>query len=384
MSVPNRETARGNTAVVNTSGGEPASKKQLLVWYGQPDKYSTSFQTSQLTAALTPWFQVVPVKIRNSSRPLLRQAYRVLGNAVKPLFVRPTADYIFYANDGVADLNRASGRKIIYWYDAPWNWSEQPPNRRRQWVQWLRYRNLQAADHVFAVSRVQVEIARSLRPGREHSVSYLPVGVNCRIFDPASASPASVRERFGLPAKTIIGYLGYLGLVHGRVAGQPLIEVARRLVDLSNVHFFIVGFGPGLPVWRKMVEDLGVARHFTFSEYVPDQLVPHCLAAMDICIDTLEPGFHSEARSETKLKQYMAMGRASVATAIGENCVDLDYGKCGILVKPGTDDLFSAIHALSGDAVRRSELGAAARGRALNVYDWNILVQSFVGALEPL
>jgi glycosyltransferase involved in cell wall biosynthesis len=359
------------------------AKKQLMVLYGQAPTYSTSFQTTQLATALTPWFCVQPIKVRNSSHPLLRKAYRVLGNAVEPLLVRKTADYILYANDGVVNLSHWNGRRLIYWYDAPWNWLESPP-RMRQWVQWLRYRNVQSADHVFAVSAAQVQIAKGLRPGRERSVTYLPVGVNCSNFDPQTALPDSVRRRFGLPPKTIIGYLGYLGVVNNRVAGELLLEVAQRLLQTVDVHFFVVGFGPGLTRWREIVESRGITRHFTFSGFVEDEIVPHCISAMDICVDTLEPGFHSEARSETKLKQYMAMGRACVATAIGENCVDLENGRCGLLARPGTDELFSAIHSLCLDPDRRRHLGAAARERAVSVYDWKVLVNSLVGALEPL
>lgn len=356
-------------------------KKQLLVLYGQQDNYSTSFQTRQLTAALTPWFDIAPRRVRNSKHRLLRQAFRVLGNFVKPSFVSSKADYILYANDGLVDLNHWRGRRLIYWYDAPSNWIESPPPRR-QLVQWLRYRNIQTADHVFAVSGVQVQIARGLRPGREDSVTYLPVGVNCNVFNPQTAKPDLVRQRFGLPAKTTIGYLGYLGFVNGRVAGQPVLDIAQRLLKSHDLHFFIVGFGPGLAAWQQAVENLGIASHFTFSKFVPDELVPHCIAAMDICIDTLDPGFHSEARSETKLKQYMAMGRACVATAIGENCVDLEDGKCGILVPPDPEGLFDGVSGLVQDPERRTYLGAAARHRAVTVYDWSVLVKRLTGALQ--
>jgi glycosyltransferase involved in cell wall biosynthesis len=279
------------------------------------------------------------------------------------------------------DLDHWSGRRLIYWYDAPWNWLDSPP-QRRQWVQWLRYRNIQTADHVFAVSAVQVQIAKGLRPGREDSVTYLPVGVNCKTFDPETAQPDSVRRRFGLPDKTIIGYLGYLGFVNGRVAGQPILDIAQRLLQKADVHFFIVGFGPGLTAWQQAVETLGIARHFTFSKFVADEMVPHCIAAMDICIDTLDPGFHSEARSETKLKQYMAMGRACVATAIGENCVDLEDGKCGVLVSPNADALFEGVHELVSNPERRTRLGADARRRAVTVYDWSVLVKRLRDALD--
>jgi glycosyltransferase involved in cell wall biosynthesis len=245
----------------------------------------------------------------------------------------------------------------------------------------LRYRNLLAADYVFAVSRIQVEVASRLRRGREDSVTYLPVGVDCRVFDPAKANGEQTRQKYELPARTIIGYLGYLGILGGRFAGEPLVEIAPELLKQHDAHFLIVGFGPALEIFKQRVEQAGLSIHFTFTGYVPDESLPDCLAAMDICIDTLEKGFHSEARSETKLKQYMAMGRASVATAIGENCVDLNDGECGVLVEPGSAGLLRGVTALCEQPELRAKLGRAARQRAVEVYDWPVLATRMAASL---
>src|SRR5207302_8882096 len=137
--------------------------------------------------------------------------------------------------------------------------------------------------------------------------------------------------------------------------------------------------GPGLPMWKQRGRELGLAQRFTFTGWVADELVPDCLAAMDICVDTLEPGFHSEARSETKLKQYMAMGRPCVATAIGENRIDLDGGRCGSLAEPGAELLAEAISHLCTNPARRQELGVRARERALALYDWPVLAKKMAG-----
>jgi glycosyltransferase involved in cell wall biosynthesis len=354
-----------------------ARRPQLTVVFGQQDQYSTSFQTRQLSAALAPWLDVRPRRVPDARSRLGRAAARVLSNYVGPCLTRPSSQLLLYGNDGAVDLSHWRGTRIVYWYDAPWDWGANPP-QRAQWVQHLRYRNVIEAEHVFAVSRTQVDVARALRPGRETGVAYLPVGVDCRTFDPARAAPGRVRARFGLPACTIVGYLGYLGFWKGRFAGEVLLEAAPRVAREHDVHFLVVGFGPALGQWKERVRALGLEGRFTFTGWVEDALVPDCLAAMDVCVDTLEPGFHSEARSETKLKQYMAMARACVATAIGENRTDLEGGRCGALVGPGPGPLADAISALCGDGERRRELGERARARALEVYDWPVLARTLV------
>lgn len=357
------------------------SKPTLSVLYGQPELMSTSFQTRQLVQALEGWFEPKPLPMKSSTKNGWRRSLdRISSNYLQPLVSQPATDYVFYGNDGVADLSHWRARKILYWYDAPKDWSKEPPSRR-QWASWLRYRNVITADYVFAVSSAQVEVAKRLRNGRGDSVTYLPVGVDCRVFDPARGDANQVRQQFQLPPKTIIGYLGYLGMWEGKFAGEPLLSVAPQLMRQYDPHFLIVGFGPALGLFRERVKELGLAESFTFTGRVPDELLPSCLAAMDICIDTLEVGFHSEARSETKLKQYMAMGRACVATAIGENRVDLDGGRCGVLVEPGTENLLDGIASLCCAPELRVALGQAARKRALEFYDWPVLARRMVAAL---
>ena len=357
------------------------TKPTMAVLYGQPAHLSTSFQTRQLVRALEKWVEPVPVTVKSKAAGKWRRSLsRLSGNYLRPLVTQPRTDYVLYGNDGLANLNHWRAKKILYWYDAPWDWSKKPP-QRRQFVHWLRYRNLFAADYIFAVSRIQVEVASRLRGGREKSVTYLPVGVDCGAFDPSTANAVRVREKYKLPSKTIIGYLGYLGIWEGRFAGEPIVEIAPELLKQHEVHFLVVGFGPALEVFKQRVERAGLTSHFTFTGYVPDEWLPDCLAAMDICLDTLEKGFHSEARSETKLKQYMAMGRASVATAIGENCVDLNDGECGVLVEPGSDGLLYGVATLCAQPKLRARMGNAARQRALKLYDWPILALRMASAL---
>lgn len=349
--------------------------------YGQPEHFSTPFQIRQLSHALEQWLDPLPIKLASSaSSRWQRLLSRLSTNYFKPLIHQPSTDYVFYANDGIADLSHWRAKRVLYWLDAPWDWSKEPP-RKWQWIHWLRYRNVIAADHVFAVSQVQVDIAKRLRPGREETVSYLPVGVDCRLFDPTRADALETRRRFHLPSKTIIGYLGYLGIWDRRFAGEQLVEIAPQLLEQADAHFLVVGFGPALSLFRERVAKIGLTKHFTFTDFVADELLPSCLAAMDICVDTLEEGFHSEARSETKLKQYMAMGRACVATGIGENCVDLDDGKCGILVEPGNENLLRGILPLCAQPELRVTLGRAARRRAEEVYNWPSLAERMASAL---
>lgn len=357
----------------------------LTVLYGQPDHRSTSFQTTQLVESLKPWLNPDYYRVQALVKAKWATSFnRFASSYIKPFFYQPSSDYVLYCNDGIADLSVwKKSKKIIYWYDAYSDWSITPPDRK-EWVHWLRYKNILNADYIFAVSHLQVEIAKRMRPGREDTVFYMPVGVNCKIFDPEIVDKEEVYERFQIPRdRTVVGYLGYLGIRGSSFAGQPILDIAPDVVKQYNAHFLIVGFGEALPIFREKVSELGLEGNFTFTDYVEDEIVPACVNMMDICIDTLEPGIHSEARSETKLKQYMAMGKACVATAIGENCVDLDQGAAGVLVQPESSDLLRGVLSLCADQDLRLSLGKKARQRAVDLYDWSQLARQMINNLKP-
>jgi glycosyltransferase involved in cell wall biosynthesis len=299
-------------------------------------------------------------------------------NNLRHRFWKPASEFVLYGNDGEVDLKHwAPAQTILYWYDCPWNWEERPPT---DFTQALRYRNLLTADHVFTVSKIQAEMASRMR-GSAKRVHYLPVGVDTTVFDPLRINPTALREKLHLPRKTIVGYLGYIAFFDGKVAGQLLLDSASNILRNSDVHFLIVGFGPGLDYWKSRTKQMGIAESFTFTGYVNEADVPACIALMDITIDILEPGFHALARSETKLKQYMAMGKANVATKLGENIFDLDHGKCGLLVEHGQAPLIEAVRTLNNDARQRETLGELARRKACEVFDWKVLARKMAQAV---
>lgn len=351
-------------------------KPVVQVLYGQPDHLSTSYQTEQLMRASRLYLDVRERRFASKDTGSFRtQAGRLWSNLIEPLLYQSRCDFVFYGNDGLADLRRWKAPSVIYWYDALWDWTKRPP-RPWQARHWWRYQNVRHANYVFAVSAAQVDVARKLRPGREGSVHYLPVGVDCRHYSPANAAEENVRLSYGIAAESVvIGYLGYIAGVGGRFAGQPLIEAASKLASKHRVHFLVVGYGPALRQFEHEVNAQGMETSFTFTGYISPKRLPSFIGCMDICVDTLEPGFHSEARSETKLKQYMAMGRACVATAIGENRVDLDDGRCGCLVAAGKNGLLEGITTLLNDPDKRDNLGQAARTRAVSTYDWPVLAR---------
>src|SRR5258706_16479728 len=104
------------------------SKPTLAVLYGQQDLISTSFQTRQLVHPLETWLEPRPLTVNASKSKWRRSLLRLWANYLVPLAAQPDTDFVLYANDGVADLSRWRASKVLYWYDAPQDWSKTPPS----------------------------------------------------------------------------------------------------------------------------------------------------------------------------------------------------------------------------------------------------------------
>ena len=87
--------------------------------------------------------------------------------------------------------------------------------------------------------------------------------------------------------------------------------------------------------------------------------------------------------SPIKILEYMAAGRATIASDLGQIRKLLGDG-AGVLVPPGdAEDLADEIRRLASDATAPAELGAAAR-REVQQYSWRRHVERVVEALEGL
>lgn len=89
--------------------------------------------------------------------------------------------------------------------------------------------------------------------------------------------------------------------------------------------------------------------------------------------------------SPTKLFEYMAMGKAIVASNLGQIGKVLEDGKTAILVEPGNvDALVNGILKLAKDKNLREKLGKSARKEVIKNYTWRQHTKRILNKLELL
>ena len=229
--------------------------------------------------------------------------------------------------------------------------------------------NLSAAARIFVVS--QVERRNLLRAGvAEEKIVVNPNGVDTEKFRPGAGGDAARAELGVTEKETLAGFVGTFGSWHGVLT---LAEAITLLPVASGVRFLLVGAGRFRDEVERIIRNSGKQGGVIFAGHVEHECVP---ALLDACDILLSPHVPLEDGSEffgspTKLFEYMATGKAIIASRLGQIGEVLIDEESALLVEPGNaHQLSEAILRLRRSRELRERLGAAARRAAVERHTW--------------
>lgn len=173
-------------------------------------------------------------------------------------------------------------------------------------------------------------------------------------------SRAEARARFDLPSGAfLVGFVGTVGLAQG---ADVFVRAAERLRNEADIHFLCLGEGAGRPQVEAIAAAAGLT-NITFRDFVPFDLVPDLLRALDVGAILLKDDPVFDTVIPSKLFELMAAAVPIAASAGKEVQRLLCESEAGVCVAPEDDAaLASALLALKTDPAARSR--AAARGSA--------------------
>lgn len=202
-----------------------------------------------------------------------------------------------------------------------------------------------------------------------------PVGADLKSFNPFIPSD-KVRSRYSIDGLLVI----YVGQLHGAQYAELFIQAARRVLNSHNhVTFMIVGDGYRLPFLKDMAEGLNLGKKLIFTGAVPHDEVSLYMTASDIAVACFEKNDITMCKSPLKIAEYMACGKAIVASNVGE--IRNMIGGAGILTLAGdVDSLAKGIMRLMDDKGLRETLGALSRKRSEEKYNWNFTTANLIKA----
>jgi len=231
-------------------------------------------------------------------------------------------------------------------------------------ARWSEHRVWRKSDALLPVTAVMAGHLQRAKVPPDH-IHVIPNGVHLHQID-MSPDGAPARRALGLEGKLILGFTGFIRPWHGL---PRVVEAMAALRDRPDLHFVIVGDGPGREEIEERARRLGVAHRMSILGVVPQSLVGAYVAAFDIA---LQP--HAVAyASPLKLFDYMGLGRAIIAPDQANIREVLQHDRDALLFDPADESSFhAAVARLSSDAVLRARLGAAAAARLVSGgYSWD-------------
>ncbi|PLL13609.1 glycosyltransferase family 1 protein [Tabrizicola sp. TH137] len=218
------------------------------------------------------------------------------------------------------------------------------------------------ADALAVVSRELAVYVASRGAGPE-AIHVIGNAVDCAAFHPAI--PAA--EVPGLPDTAFtIGFTGSLKAWHGT---DLLVEALARLRPAIDARLLIVGDGPERGALLDHAARHGLSHAVTITGWVPHHRLPGLIARMDAAVAPY-PAMANHYFSPLKLFEYLAMGRAIVASRIGQTADLLGPDGSGLLVPPGDAvALADALHRIATDAPLAARLRQRAAMQARH-HDW--------------
>ncbi|MGE4357982.1 MAG: glycosyltransferase family 4 protein [Candidatus Omnitrophota bacterium] len=208
---------------------------------------------------------------------------------------------------------------------------------------------------------------------KEDNISIIPVGADLNQFNP-HIDGGKIRIKYNIDAPLVL----YVGQLHGAQYIDLFIKAANIVLHKNpQVYFMIVGEGFMEKRLRRLTKELGIENKVIFTGSVPHHEIPEYISASDICVAPFKETKVTLCKSPLKIVEYMASGKAIVASNVGE--VRKMVGGVGILVEPGNFyALAEGILKLLKDEELRINLGKLARKRAEGKYNWKVSTSTLI------
>lgn len=240
----------------------------------------------------------------------------------------------------------------------------------------IRDRSARQAARIFVVSNVLKQFLLKHWQGvTEDRIEAIPNAADVhRLGHPVDVE--GLRAQLGMQSNCIIGFLGTFQPWYGL---ENLIKAFALVVQKApQARLLMVGDGLVRGELEQQVQDAGLQDSVLFTGYVPHEEVPRYLGCFDVAVAAFRELDIDFCGSPIKLFEYMAAGRAIVASNIGQIPEIVTHERDALLVEPGDiSQLADEIIRLVNDPALRNQLGSAAQVEGQK-YSWEAYADQLV------
>jgi glycosyltransferase involved in cell wall biosynthesis len=241
---------------------------------------------------------------------------------------------------------------------------------RRLFAVWATRKCLNNAAKIICISQRLKEHLNTKWNIAESKLTVLPIAADVEAFKPNYNSEA-VRKSLGLTTEPVVMWVG--GFYPWHDLSLLLKSFALIVQRCPDAKLVLVGDGQTRSSIVDIITKAGLRHAVIMTGAIAHSQVPEMLSIADVAVVPSAPMTASLGGTGTPLKlfEYMAAGKAIVATAHDQATEVIQDGHNGLLVEEGDVHRFAeAILTLLSDPVERMRLGKNARQQASELYSW--------------
>jgi glycosyltransferase involved in cell wall biosynthesis len=241
---------------------------------------------------------------------------------------------------------------------------------RRIFAVWATRLCFQAAAKIICISTDLKNHLHRQWNIEDHKLAVLPCAADVEAFKPNQKAEL-VRRGLGLTTEPVVMWVGGFYPWHDL---DLLIESFTQVLQKQpKARLVLVGEGQTQPVVAQKVMRNGLRHAVIMTGAIAHTKVPEMVSIAEVTVVPAAPVPASRGGTGTPLKlfEYMAAGKAIVATALNQAAEVIQDGHNGLLVEAGNVDGFAeAMLDLLNNSVKRGRLGHNARQCAVEQYSW--------------
>jgi len=202
-----------------------------------------------------------------------------------------------------------------------------------------------------------------------------PNGVDGEVYHPEIQS-ATLKTELTRDKENVVGFIGTFGQWHGSlILANAVREFFITYPDrINDTQFLLIGEGNQLDEVKKIIQESGYVENVTYTGRVLQSKGPEYLSVCNILLSPHIPNPDGTAffGSPTKLFEYMAMGKAIIASDLNQIGEILTNEKTALLIEPNKPKLLaSSINKLILNKELKKQLGINARDEVIKKYTWD-------------
>jgi len=217
---------------------------------------------------------------------------------------------------------------------------------------------------------------------KESRVELLLIPVDTNLFRPSLDSTV-LRQKWGLDEKDkIIVFIGTLFEFSGLDILIPrFTEVIKQIPEAK---LLVVGDGPQRSKLERIIAELNLPKHVIITGFEPYQTMPQYINLATICINSFLITKATRDIFPGKIVQYLACGKAVIATALPGMVAVIPGEHQGIVYTNSVDEMVAEIALLVKSTERRQQLEQAGLNYVKQAHNYNKIAHQLEARIEQI